>query len=173
MFGADATRLDDLRRGPLPPHHDRAPSGTGLGPDAPQACSPRSPCSAASHWTTYPVTRFSSAVDRVNALPVTTSSCKPHFVIFDVSVQRAVMRSREGLDLLARHLAVLELQPADVLLVGDSVDAAADAGAACVLYDGGYHDRSALYAVGVPVVGSLVRALADPLVDHDSARAPR
>ena len=63
-------------------------------PDAPQACSPCSPCSAASHWTTYPVTRFSSAVDRVNALPVTTSSCKPHFVIFDVSVQRAVMRSR-------------------------------------------------------------------------------
>ncbi len=29
VFGDDATRLDDLRRGPLPPHHDRAPSGTG------------------------------------------------------------------------------------------------------------------------------------------------
>ena len=28
MFGADATRLDDLRRGSLPPHHYRAPSGT-------------------------------------------------------------------------------------------------------------------------------------------------
>ena len=31
VFGADATRLDDLRRGPLPPRHYRAPSGTGLG----------------------------------------------------------------------------------------------------------------------------------------------
>ena len=74
---------------------------------------------------------------------------------------------------------MLKLQPADVLLVGDSVDdvddadAAADAGVACVLYDSGYHDRSALDAVGVPVVGSLVRALPDPLVDRDSARAPR
>ncbi len=29
VFGADATRLDDLRRRPLPPHHHRAPSGTG------------------------------------------------------------------------------------------------------------------------------------------------
>ena len=76
----------------------------------------------------------------------------------------------------ARHLAVLELQPPDVLLVGDSVDdadAAADAGAACVLYDGGYHDRGALDAVGVPVVGSLVRALPDPLVDSGSPLAPR
>ena len=78
--------------------------------------------------------------------------------------------------ILARHLAVLELQPADVLLVGDSVDdadAAADTGAACVLYDGGYHDRGALDAVGVPVVGSLVRALPDPLVDSGSPLAPR
>ena len=77
---------------------------------------------------------------------------------------------------LARHLAVLELQPADVLLVGDSVDdadAAADTGAACVLYDGGYHDRGALDAVGVPVVGSLERALPDPLVDSGSPLAPR
>ena len=77
---------------------------------------------------------------------------------------------------LARHLAALELQPADVLLVGDSVDdadAAADTGAACVLYDGGYHDRGALDAVGVPVVGSLVRALPDPLVDSGSPLAPR
>ncbi len=73
---------------------------------------------------------------------------------------------------LARHLAALELDPADVLLVGDSVDdaaAAADAGATCVLYDGGYHDRTALDAAGVPVVGSLVDALPDPLVDSGSA----
>ena len=31
VFGDDATRLDDLRRGPLPPHHYRTPSGAGLG----------------------------------------------------------------------------------------------------------------------------------------------
>ncbi len=63
---------------------------------------------------------------------------------------------------LAAHLAALGLRPADVLVVGDSVDdadAAADAGAACVLYDGGYHDRNALDAVGVPVVGNLEQAL--------------
>ena len=46
VFGADATRLDDLRRGPLPPHHYRAPSGTGLGrmlrrPAHPAARAPR------------------------------------------------------------------------------------------------------------------------------------
>ena len=40
-------------------------------------------------------------------------------------------------------------------------------------YDGGYHDRGALDAVGVPVVGSLVRALPDPLVDSGSPLAPR
>lgn len=63
---------------------------------------------------------------------------------------------------LGRHLDALGLQPADVLVVGDSVDdahAAADVGAGCVLYDGGYHDRAALDAVGVPVVDSLARAL--------------
>ncbi|MDT7610815.1 MAG: hypothetical protein QOG96_5318 [Pseudonocardiales bacterium] len=48
---------------------------------------------------------------------------------------------------LARHLAALRLDPAAVLLVGDSLDdaaAAAGAGAGCILYNGGYHDRSAL-----------------------------
>lgn len=63
---------------------------------------------------------------------------------------------------LARHLAALGLRPTDVLLVGDSIDdaeAAADVGASCALYDGGYHDRGALDAVGVPVVGRLEDAL--------------
>jgi phosphoglycolate phosphatase-like HAD superfamily hydrolase len=63
---------------------------------------------------------------------------------------------------LARHLAAVGLQPPDVLLVGDSIDdakAAADVGARCVLYDGGYHNRSALETVGVPVVERLEQAL--------------
>lgn len=63
---------------------------------------------------------------------------------------------------LVRHLAALEIDAAAVLLVGDSVDdadAAAAVGAACVLYDGGYHDRATLDAVGVPVADTLSGAL--------------
>jgi phosphoglycolate phosphatase-like HAD superfamily hydrolase len=63
---------------------------------------------------------------------------------------------------LARHLAVLGMDGARVLVVGDTLDdatAAAAVGARCVLYDGGTHHRHALEAAGVPVVGSLVAAL--------------
>lgn len=63
---------------------------------------------------------------------------------------------------IARHLAALGLAPADVLLVGDSIDdaeAAAAAGAACALYDSGCHDRGTLEAAGVPVVRHLAQAL--------------
>lgn len=63
---------------------------------------------------------------------------------------------------LADHLTALDVDPRDVLVVGDSVDdadAAAEAGASAVLYDGGYHDHPALDAAGVPVVGSLAEAL--------------
>jgi phosphoglycolate phosphatase-like HAD superfamily hydrolase len=65
---------------------------------------------------------------------------------------------------LRRHLAALGLEPADVLMVGDSLDdvAAAHAvGAAAVLYDppsGGVHAPELLRAAGVPVVDSLTSA---------------
>jgi phosphoglycolate phosphatase-like HAD superfamily hydrolase len=64
---------------------------------------------------------------------------------------------------LVKHLAALELEPAAVVLVGDSLDdlaAARAVGAGCVLYDGGSHHRHALEATGVPVVDSLTDALA-------------
>jgi phosphoglycolate phosphatase-like HAD superfamily hydrolase len=64
---------------------------------------------------------------------------------------------------LVEHLAGLELAPAAVVLVGDSLDdlaAARAVGAGCVLYDGGSHHRHALEATGVPVVDTLTAALA-------------
>lgn len=63
---------------------------------------------------------------------------------------------------LTAHLAVLRLDPADVLLVGDSLDdaaAAAELGTGCVLFNGGYHERSALAAAGVPVADTMAEVL--------------
>jgi phosphoglycolate phosphatase-like HAD superfamily hydrolase len=53
--------------------------------------------------------------------------------------------------------------PTQVLVVGDALDdaaAAASVGAPCVLYDGGSHPRAELERAGVPVVDTLVDALA-------------
>ncbi|HZU71856.1 MAG TPA: HAD family hydrolase [Acidimicrobiales bacterium] len=68
---------------------------------------------------------------------------------------------------LVSHLGDLEgagvtVDPAEVLLVGDSLDdaaAAAAVGARCVLVEGGSHHSHHLATAGVPVVGSLVAAL--------------
>lgn len=52
--------------------------------------------------------------------------------------------------------------PSEVLVVGDALDdaaAAAEVGAACVLYDGGSHPRADLEAAGVPVADTLTEAL--------------
>jgi phosphoglycolate phosphatase-like HAD superfamily hydrolase len=64
---------------------------------------------------------------------------------------------------LVAHLAALELEPAAVVLVGDSLDdlaAARAVEAGCVLYDGGSHHRHALAASGAPVVDTLTAAVA-------------
>jgi phosphoglycolate phosphatase-like HAD superfamily hydrolase len=64
---------------------------------------------------------------------------------------------------LAAHVAALGLSPAEVVLVGDTVDdadAARAVGAAIVLYDGGITDAARLRATGAPVVSSLVGAVA-------------
>lgn len=64
---------------------------------------------------------------------------------------------------LARHLAAQELDPSRVVLIGDTVDdahAAAAAGAACVLYSGGFTDPAVLRATGAPVAESLRAAVA-------------
>lgn len=63
---------------------------------------------------------------------------------------------------LVRHLDEQKLQPADVLLVGDSLDDAAAAshvGAGCVLFTGGFHDAASLHAVGGPVADTLHEAV--------------
>ncbi|HEY1973421.1 MAG TPA: HAD hydrolase-like protein [Pseudonocardia sp.] len=65
-------------------------------------------------------------------------------------------------DHLRRHLAALRLGPEQVLVVGDSTDDAAAAGAVgarCVLYDGGSHPPEVLRDFGVPVVGTLADAV--------------
>jgi phosphoglycolate phosphatase-like HAD superfamily hydrolase len=64
---------------------------------------------------------------------------------------------------LRAHLAALELEPEQVVLVGDALDdlaAARAVGAGCVLYDGGSHHREALEATGEPVVDRLTDAVA-------------
>ena len=63
---------------------------------------------------------------------------------------------------LAAHLAALCVDPADCVLIGDSVDdahAAEEAGAACVLYAGGFTEPSRLVATGLPVAETLVEAV--------------
>ncbi len=66
---------------------------------------------------------------------------------------------------LEAHLLELigDLDPAEVLVVGDTPDdamAAAHVGAGCVLFDNGSHHREELEATGAPVVTSLREAVA-------------
>lgn len=64
--------------------------------------------------------------------------------------------------LLARHLAGLGVNAADVIMIGDSADdalAARQAGARAVLYAGGMTDRAKLERLGVPVVARLADAV--------------
>ncbi|HLV59014.1 MAG TPA: HAD hydrolase-like protein [Natronosporangium sp.] len=63
---------------------------------------------------------------------------------------------------LSRHLAAQRLEPATVVVIGDTVDdahAAAAVGARCVLYSGGFTDPAQLRATGVPVVDTLLEAV--------------
>jgi phosphoglycolate phosphatase-like HAD superfamily hydrolase len=63
---------------------------------------------------------------------------------------------------LAAHLAALGLAGTDCVLIGDSVDdadAAAEVGARCVLYAGGFTDPDRLRGRGVPVATTLADAV--------------
>lgn len=63
---------------------------------------------------------------------------------------------------LAEHLAALDVDPADVLLVGDvldDADAARAVGVRCVLVTTGVSTRAALETSGMPVVDSIAAAL--------------
>jgi phosphoglycolate phosphatase-like HAD superfamily hydrolase len=63
---------------------------------------------------------------------------------------------------LTAHLAAIGREPATVVLVGDSVDdahAAEHAGAACVLYAGGFTGEAQLRDTGAPVTRTLLEAI--------------
>lgn len=63
---------------------------------------------------------------------------------------------------LRAHLAALDVTAADCVLIGDSVDdadAAAEVGAAAILYAGGFTDEARLRDTGRPVAHSLVEAV--------------
>ncbi|WP_326820229.1 HAD family hydrolase [Streptosporangium sp. NBC_01756] len=75
------------------------------------------------------------------------------------------LRSASGghkADSMVAHLAALGVDPAEVLVIGDSVDdahAAQHVGARAVLYTGGMTSRTDLAAFGVPVVDTLANAI--------------
>lgn len=61
-------------------------------------------------------------------------------------------------EFMVRHLAAQDVDPAEVVMIGDSVDdalAAEHAGARAILYAGGMQARGELDAFGVPVVDRL------------------
>jgi phosphoglycolate phosphatase-like HAD superfamily hydrolase len=61
-------------------------------------------------------------------------------------------------EFMVRHLAALRADPADVVMVGDSIDdavAARHAGARAILYAGGMQARADLDRFGVPVIDRL------------------
>jgi phosphoglycolate phosphatase-like HAD superfamily hydrolase len=81
-------------------------------------------------------------------------------------------------DHLVGHLDALGVAGGDVVLIGDSIDdahAAAAAGAACVLYGGGFTHPDRLTEAGVPVATTLVEAvsLARAAVSAEGAQTLR
>ncbi len=75
---------------------------------------------------------------------------------------RAVVGGGHKVEHLVAHLAALEVKGHDAVLIGDSVDdahAAAEVGAKCVLYAGGFTDPPLLQATGLPVASTLLEAV--------------
>lgn len=63
---------------------------------------------------------------------------------------------------LVAHLTAMDVDPANVVMIGDSVDdaeAALAVGARAVLYTGGFTSERKLREVGVPVASSLIEAI--------------
>jgi phosphoglycolate phosphatase-like HAD superfamily hydrolase len=63
---------------------------------------------------------------------------------------------------LVEHLTAIAVSGTECVLIGDSVDdahAAAEVGAACVLYAGGFTDPARLVATGLPVATTLTEAV--------------
>jgi phosphoglycolate phosphatase-like HAD superfamily hydrolase len=75
---------------------------------------------------------------------------------------------------LQAHLDAIGVTGTDCTLIGDSVDdamAAAAVGARCVLYAGGFTGRARLAEVGVPVVDTLIEAIAVAAINSVEAAA--
>ncbi|MFF0307600.1 HAD family hydrolase [Streptosporangium sp. NPDC004379] len=90
---------------------------------------------------------------------VTELGIARHFLRIDGLLAGSGSRKAES---MAAHLAALGTDPADVLVIGDSLDdahAARHVGARAVLYSGGVTGRAALATCGVPVVDTLAEAL--------------
>jgi phosphoglycolate phosphatase-like HAD superfamily hydrolase len=76
---------------------------------------------------------------------------------------RAAVGGGHKAEHLIEHLVAIEVKGDDTVLIGDSVDdahAADEAGAAIVLYAGGFTDPATLRATGLPVAATLVEAVA-------------
>jgi phosphoglycolate phosphatase-like HAD superfamily hydrolase len=75
---------------------------------------------------------------------------------------RATVGGGHKAEHLVEHLATLGVKGRDAVLIGDSVDdahAAEAAGAAIVLYTGGFTDPAVLLATGLPAAPTLVEAV--------------
>jgi phosphoglycolate phosphatase-like HAD superfamily hydrolase len=73
---------------------------------------------------------------------------------------------------LRAHLAALDLDASECVLIGDSVDdadAAIDVGARVVLYDGGFTHGDLLRATGQPTFSSLLEAVQYAMTELDPA----
>jgi phosphoglycolate phosphatase-like HAD superfamily hydrolase len=83
---------------------------------------------------------------------------------------RAAVGGGHKAEHLVEHLTALEVKGSEAVLIGDSLDdahAAAEVGAACVLYGNGFTDPAVLAATGLPMAATLVEAvdLAAALLD--------
>ncbi len=118
------------------------------------------------------------ALEKVSAagLPQSLLSMFPHPDLIPLVSHLGLARYFERIDglrgspgdtkaaYLEDHLRALigEVDPAEVLVVGDTPDdavAAAHVGARCVLYHNGSHHREELQSAGVPIVESLLEAV--------------
>jgi phosphoglycolate phosphatase-like HAD superfamily hydrolase len=134
----------------------QALSDAGLAPDAEVAL--RRAAASGRTQSLLSMWRHDELVPLVDRLRI-----GPHFVRVDG------LRGAAGghkAPYLAAHLDRLPggagRDPARVLVIGDALDdaaAAAELGAACILYDGGSHPRAELEAAGVPVANRLTEAL--------------
>ncbi|TDD37594.1 HAD family hydrolase [Nonomuraea terrae] len=93
-------------------------------------------------------------VPKVESFGITTHFSRIDGVVFGTGGEKAAH--------MAAHIAAMDVDPAEVLVIGDSVDdgfAARHVGARAVLYTGGMTTRAELESTGLPVVDRLSDAL--------------